>query len=146
MAAARSAVEYLGASDGAIHLDEPGETLLVYADQHRLSQVLTNLLTNAIKYSPEGADVTVRVARHGDEAHVTVADRGVGIPPEALPYLFDRFYRVTATARDVQGLGLGLCISHRIVEAHGGSIDVVSEPGLGSSFTVTLPLNDASSK
>jgi PAS domain S-box-containing protein len=142
----RAAVDYLGVEESAVRIEAPEETLLVYADQPRLIQVLTNLLTNAIKYSPEGADVTVRVTRQGDEAHVSVADRGIGIPPEALPRLFDRFYRVTGTARHVQGLGLGLYIARRIAEAHGGRIGVKSEPGLGSSFTVTLPLHHASAE
>lgn len=141
---ARAAVDYLGVDESVVRVEVPEETLLVYADQHRLSQLLTNLLTNAVKYSPQRAHVTVRVTRQGDEAHVLVADRGIGIPPDALPHLFDRFYRVAGTARDVQGLGLGLYISRRIAEAHGGRIDVASEPGLRSSFTVTLPLHHAS--
>jgi signal transduction histidine kinase len=111
----------------------------VEADPHRLGQVLANLLTNALKYSPEGASVTVRVTRRDDEAVLSVEDRGVGIPPDALPHLFDRFYRVRRTSGRVQGLGLGLYISRRIVDAHGGRIQVTSEPGCGSTFTIALP-------
>ena len=86
----------------------------------------------------------LRVSALAGEAHVAVIDRGVGIPPEALPHLFSRFYRVAATAERAQGLGLGLHITRRIVEAHGGRIGVESEPGRGSTFTVTLPLSTTS--
>jgi PAS domain S-box-containing protein len=140
VAAARTAVAYLGAAESAIKIEAAEEPLIVAADQHRLNQVLTNLLTNALKYSPDGADVTVRIAREANEARIAVVDRGAGIPPEAIPHLFERFYRVTGTAHMVQGLGLGLYISNRIVEAHGGRIEVESEPGRGSTFSVVLPM------
>jgi two-component system CheB/CheR fusion protein len=143
VAAARLAVAHMAAGDPAIQIDAPAEPLRVPADPHRLNQVLTNLLTNAVKYSPEGGDITVRLTRAQDEARVSVVDRGVGIPREALPHLFDRFYRVSDMARQVQGLGLGLYICRRIVEAHGGRIEVESEPGQGSTFTVALPLQPA---
>jgi signal transduction histidine kinase len=139
-AAARSAVDSLGREDAGIRLEADGEPVMVHADPHRLSQVLMNLLTNALKYSPEGARVTVRVARTEDEACVSVEDQGVGIPADALPHLFDRFFRVSKTSGGVQGLGLGLYISRRIVDAHGGRIEVRSELGRGSTFTVKLPL------
>jgi signal transduction histidine kinase len=102
--------------------------------------VFANLLTNAVKYSPGGREIVVRVERDGAAARVQVIDQGVGVPAEALPRLFDRFYRVSETARGASGLGLGLYISRRIVEAHGGTIAVASVPGQGSTFTVTLPL------
>lgn len=140
VAAARAAVESLVADESIIRIEAPAEPILVSADPYRLGQVLTNLLTNAIKYSPEGNEIVVRIARQTGEALVSVVDRGVGIPHEALPHLFDRFYRVAEEASRVSGLGLGLYISHRIVEGHGGRIDVESEPGQGSTFTVTLPM------
>lgn len=140
VAVARGAFDSLGGEDGRIRLDSGNEPVMVYADPHRLNQVVVNLLTNALKYSPEGIRVTVRVTHTEDEAYVSVEDQGIGIPAEALPHLFDRFYRVNATSGQVQGLGLGLYISHRIVDAHGGRIDVHSEPGRGSTFTVTLPI------
>jgi PAS domain S-box-containing protein len=146
VAAARDAVSYLGAGEAKVHIQAPATPLIVSADQQRLRQVLMNLLTNAIKYSPDGGDVTVRVTRDANEARLSVADHGVGIPPEALPHLFERFYRVTGAAGQVQGLGLGLYISHRIVEAHGGRIDVASELGHGTTFTVTLPLPSVSAE
>lgn len=140
-AAARTAVDSLGAEEAGIRLDSSPEPVMVYADPDRLSQVLMNLLTNAVKYSPRGAEVTVRIMHQGDEAHLSVEDRGVGIPPDALPHLFDRFYRVSGTSAQVQGLGLGLYISRRIVDAHGGRIEVASEAGRGSTFTVILPIH-----
>jgi PAS domain-containing protein len=104
-----------------------------------------DLLTNAIKYSSGGGEIVVAVSRTGDEARVAVIDRGAGIPPEALPHLFDRFYRVRATAGRAQGLGLGLYITDQLVRAHGGRIAVESEVGRGSTFTVTLPIVSAAS-
>ena len=142
VAGARAAVTNQRVNRAAIHLEAPAEPLVVSADRQRLGQVLTNLLTNAIKYSPRDTDVVVRVGRAGDAARIQVSDRGMGIPPEALPHLFDRFYRVAGAAEQAQGLGLGLYITRRIVEAHGGSIEVESEPGKGSTFTVALPLPD----
>lgn len=138
--AARAAVESFGADESVIRVEAPAEPLIVSADQYRLGQVVTNLLTNAMKYSPEGSEIIVRVAPHVGEARVSVVDHGVGIPREALPRLFDRFYRVEGGTDRVPGLGLGLYISQRIVEAHGGRIDVESTPGHGSTFTVALPM------
>jgi PAS domain S-box-containing protein len=145
-AAARDAVSYLGAGEAKVHVEAPAAPLIVSADQQRLRQVLTNLLTNAIKYSPDGGAVTVRVTHHANEARLSVIDHGMGIPPEALPHLFERFYRVMGAAGRIQGLGLGLYISQRIVEAHGGRIDVASELGHGTTFTVTLPLQRVSAE
>jgi PAS domain S-box-containing protein len=140
VAEARTAAEGAAAEGGPIRIEAPTRPMLVQADRHRLAQVFANLLTNALKYSPGGGEVVLRVERGAGEARVHVVDQGVGIPPEALPRLFDRFYRVRETAGHAQGLGLGLYISRRIVEAHGGRIAVESEPGRGSTFTVTLPL------
>ncbi len=140
VAAARNAVNSLGGEDAGIYLDSGHEPVMVYADAHRLGQVLVNLLTNALKYSPKGGRVSVSVARARDEARLSVEDQGVGIPPEALPHVFDRFYRVSGTSGQVQGLGLGLYISKRIVDAHGGRIEVTSDVGHGSTFTVVLPI------
>jgi PAS domain S-box-containing protein len=139
-AEARAAAESVAAQGHVVHVEAPAEPLVVLADSHRLGQVFANLLTNAVKYSPGGREIVVRVERDGAAARVQVIDQGVGIPAEALPRLFDRFYRVSETARGASGLGLGLYISRRIVEAHGGTIAVASVPGQGSTFTVTLPL------
>jgi PAS domain S-box-containing protein len=117
------------------------EALLADADRDRVMQVLQNLLSNAIKYSPDGGEIVVRVARRGDAAEVTVSDQGVGIPPDERAHLFERYYRTeAAVARQIKGLGLGLYICHRIVEAHGGAMWVESTVGQGSVFGFTLPL------
>jgi len=110
------------------------------ADASRIGQVVTNLLTNAIRYNRDGGSIVVTVADGGDHALLSIADTGIGIPPENQPYLFERFYRVDfSRARDDGGTGLGLAICKTIVEAHGGAITFVSEPGKGTTFTVRLP-------
>ncbi len=106
----------------------------------RMEQVVTNLIENAIKYTDEGA-VSVTVSEDGQNAVFSVADTGIGIPAEALPKLFDRFYRVDkARSRSTGGTGLGLAIVKEIVEGHKGNISVESKPGEGSTFTMKLPL------
>jgi PAS domain S-box-containing protein len=139
-AEARAAVAALPPDGPPIRLPPHAGPLPVLVDRHRLGQVLANLLANAIKYSPEGGDIVVRLSRVAAEARVAVGDRGVGIAPEDLPHLFDRFFRVAATAGVAPGLGLGLYIARRIVEAHGGRLTAESTAGAGSTFTVALPL------
>lgn len=139
-AEARTAAEHLQAQGQDIRVEADDGPLPVRADPQRLAQVFANLLTNAIKYSPAGSEVIVRAQRHGDQAEVAVIDNGIGIPAEALPSVFDRFYRVASNSERAQGLGLGLFITRRIVEAHGGRIAVASEVGRGSMFTISLPL------
>ncbi len=112
---------------------------VVLADVSRLGRVLTNLLTNALKYSAEDAAVSARFARKGRNIEFEVIDRGIGIAPESVKMLFDRYYRTTAGKARATGLGLGLYIARLIVEAHGGRIDVSSEVGKGSTFRMTLP-------
>jgi two-component system sensor histidine kinase VicK len=113
---------------------------LVIGDGVRIEQVLTNLVDNAIKYSPNGGVVHVRLARTADgDLAVSVSDQGVGIPPEHVPHLFERFYRITSNGRSVKGVGLGLYICRSLIEAHGGRIWVESQPGVGSTFIFTLP-------
>lgn len=140
VAETRAAVQQMLSTDRPIHLEAVDEPVPVLVDRERLDQVLTNLLSNAAKYSPAGSEIWVRVTRSDGEASVEVSDRGAGIPPDALPLLFSRFYRVEATSGGAKGLGLGLYISRQLVEAHGGQIGVESEPGVGSTFTVRLPL------
>jgi heavy metal sensor kinase len=114
----------------------------VTGDEGRLRQVFINLLDNALKYTPEGGSVTVWVGQRDKEAAVVVEDTGIGIPPEHLPRIFDRFYRVDrARSRAEGGTGLGLSIARSIVLAHGGKIDLVSAPGRGTTCTVTLRLD-----
>ena len=134
-----------------IELDIPEKLPLVWGDEERLRQVLTNLVSNAIKYSPDGGLIRIggwaSVAR-GDEAphRVTlyVADEGIGIPVEELPNIFERFYRVdTSLRRSTAGSGLGLYLSKAIVDAHNGQIWARSEPGKGTTFFVSLPAEPA---
>ena len=120
-----------------------GETaVLVHADVDRVAQVLTNLLGNAIRYTPDGGIITVVVHEKQTVAQVDVVDTGMGIPLEALPYIFERFYRVDASrTRQSGGSGIGLTISRYLVWAMGGELTAVSEgTGKGSTFSFTLPL------
>jgi signal transduction histidine kinase len=117
---------------------------IVEADPDRITQVLRNLLDNAIKYSPEGGLIIVRAEDSPDEVIVSVADQGLGIAPEHLHQLFDKFFRArTGLAQHVVGSGLGLPICHAIVESHGGRIWAESVVGQGTTFYFTLPLSRA---
>jgi signal transduction histidine kinase len=142
---AREVVElYQGSgSTHELRLVLPEEPVVVRCDGTRLEQVLHNLVSNALKYSPTGTRVEVRVAQEGPEAVLSVVDRGMGISAEELRHLFTPFRR-TGHAREVaSGAGLGLSVARRIVEAHGGRIEVDSRPGAGSTFRVRLPLASA---
>jgi PAS domain S-box-containing protein len=120
-------------------------TAIVWGDPARLQQVVWNLLSNAIRFSPEGGCVTVRASCTGEEAVLSVSDTGQGIEPAFLPYVFDRFRQADApNSRLHCGLGLGLSIVRHLVEMHGGSVAATSEgPGRGATFTARLPLVDA---
>ncbi|HWQ14872.1 MAG TPA: ATP-binding protein [Roseiflexaceae bacterium] len=123
-------------------VEVPGEALHVRADPDRTAQILVNLIGNAIRYTPDGGRISVRVRRDGDQASVAVEDTGVGIPAEALPYIFERFYRVDPSrSRASGGSGIGLTIARHLAWAMGGEI-VAASPGLGqgSTFTLSLPL------
>jgi signal transduction histidine kinase len=114
--------------------------LLARVDGQRVAQVVDNLVSNAIKYTPGGGRVRVGLARVGDAVELRVADTGIGIEPADRDRLFLRFFRASsAEERSIQGVGLGLSITKAIVEAHGGRIEVDSDPGVGSTFTVRLP-------
>ncbi|HUQ16552.1 MAG TPA: ATP-binding protein [Candidatus Saccharimonadales bacterium] len=128
-----------GQSDriGLVAEDDP---MFVDGDLARLDQVVTNLVTNAVKYSPDGGPVGLRVARDGDQAVLTVADHGIGIPPAERQTLFAPFQRgASAQARRIEGTGLGLYITQRIVVEHGGELLVTETPGGGTTVTVRLP-------
>lgn len=115
----------------------------VRADREDMGRLFTNLLTNAIKYNRDGGSVRVAARMEGRYLRVDVVDTGLGIPPDAIPRLFDEFYRVkTPETRQITGTGLGLSIVKRIVDAHHGRIDVESELGKGSIFSVFLPIAD----
>ena len=114
----------------------------MYADCAKLTQVVYNLMENAIKYTQEGGAIKVRLIRSGRDAVMTVTDNGPGIPREDQAHIFDRFYRVDkARSRETGGTGLGLSIVHQMVLMHGGSVSVESEEGRGSTFTVELPIH-----
>jgi signal transduction histidine kinase len=115
------------------------DDVVVTADRTRLEQVAANLIDNAVKYTPAGGRVDVEVRRTVDAALLRVRDTGPGIPADELPRIFDRLFRGDRS-RTERGLGLGLSLVKAVVEAHGGTVDVVSEPGRGSVFTVSLPL------
>jgi len=117
-------------------------SLLLRADPQRLQQVISNILNNALKFTPENGSIDVRVERAGDQAHIVVRDTGIGIGPELLPRIFDRFQQGdSSTTRSHGGLGLGLAIVKHLVDHHEGSIRAASDgPNRGSTFTITLPL------
>ncbi len=130
----------LGSPHRSFELQTNGE-LTVEADASRLEQVLSNLLDNAVKYSPRGGTVRVCVGARDGEAVVTVQDEGIGIPPEDQPGVFERFFRArNAPASQFGGLGLGLYLTREILRGHRGKISVDSAPGQGTTFTVALPL------
>jgi heavy metal sensor kinase len=115
--------------------------VMVEGDRARMKQVVVNLLDNAIKYTPNGGRVLLKISREGREAILDVADNGVGIPADALPHMFKRFFRVDdSRSRDQGGAGLGLSIVKSICSAHGADVEVESAPGEGSSFRVRQPL------
>jgi len=114
----------------------------MYADMAKLTQVVYNIMDNAIKYTPEGGLIRVRLNRSGRDAILRISDNGPGIPKEDQPHIFDRFYRVDkARSRNTGGTGLGLSIVNQLVLMHGGSVSVQSEEGHGSTFTVELPIH-----
>jgi len=140
-----------------IELDFGGTLPLVWGDEERVRQVLTNLLSNAIKYSPDGGVIRIGgwlqpvtegnaaepASSGGDQVVIYVADQGFGIPASELPQIFDRFYRVDSSLRrTTAGAGLGLYLARAIVEAHGGRIWATSEPGRGTTFFFTLPVDE----
>ncbi len=116
----------------------------IYFDKERIQQCLINIIANGIKFTPDGGTVTVELSREKDMAVIEVMDTGIGIPPEKLPLIFDRFYRVDeARARNTGGSGLGLSISQQIINLHGGMIDVTSSPQ-GTRFHIYLPIPELS--
>ena len=112
----------------------------IHADERKVKQVLLNLLSNALKFTPEGGRIDVVAGLHDDLAEISVTDTGVGIGPEDQEAVFEEFRQVGTAAKEVEGTGLGLALSRKFIELHGGRIWVKSQVGVGSTFTFTLPV------
>ena len=126
-----------------LELSFPGTFPPIRADEERLTQVLTNLISNAVKYSPEGGRILISGRYDHEQVYIAVTDEGIGIPAGEQERIFDRFYRVdSALTRRTQGAGLGLYLVKSVIDAHGGRIWVSSSPGKGSTFVFTLPRGD----
>jgi signal transduction histidine kinase len=123
-----------------LSLSVPETPVLLRCDGTRIEQVLNNLVSNALKYSPTGTHVEVTVLQQGEEALLSVSDQGIGISTEDQRHLFAPFRRSPDARVSAPGAGLGLSVARRIVEAHGGLIEVDSQPGKGSVFRIRLPL------
>jgi signal transduction histidine kinase len=140
VALARDVCERLGTEQHRCLVVAEASVVGMY-DEIRIHQLLENLVENALKYSPDGGAVQVKVWREDEQARLAVTDSGIGIPPEDLPHVFERFYRAgNVDDRRFAGMGLGLFICHGIVVQHGGQIWATSQPGRGSTFHVSLPL------
>jgi len=138
----RESLEFISplATERQVKVHPEIDSIVARVDPINLSHAFINLLTNAIKHNPEGCEIRVTLKRAGRAIQFIVTDYGQGIPAEAIPHLFDRFYRVDRSrARTTGGSGLGLSIAKAIAEAHGGSIDVSSTLGKGTTFTLSLP-------
>lgn len=141
---AKDGVESIAASamekQIALHCDEVPDPVIISADTSKMQRVLLNLISNAVKYTPEGGEVFVETVANGRFAHFTVRDTGYGIPEDELPTIFDRYSRVKKHQQLAVGTGLGLAVVKSLVEAHDGEISVSSEVDVGSVFSVKLPL------
>jgi signal transduction histidine kinase len=137
----REVVEGVSNEANRIHVSVPDDLPVLHTDRQLLSRVLQNLVDNALKYSPEQAPCELEARAEGDELVFWVQDYGVGISAQELPKIFDRFYQVdSSSTRSFRGAGLGLSLVQDLLDHLGGRIDVVSQPGEGSRFTVRLPI------
>lgn len=127
-------------SSHTVTIQDADSPVMVSGDEERLAQVLRNLFGNALKYSPNGGQITIVIAAESDQALVMIQDQGIGIPASALPNLFQRFYRAPNTSgHAIDGFGIGLYVVKEIVSRHDGTISVKSVEGEGTTFTVSLP-------
>jgi len=143
------ALHRLSAASRGLELTMEGDEsdAFVEADRGRITQVLNNLIGNAMKFSPNGGAIRLRLEEHEEYVDVTVTDEGIGVPPDKLNRIFERFYQIDGSARRrFGGAGIGLAIVKRIVDAHHGEIWVESEPSKGSRFTFRLPRRAAHPK
>jgi signal transduction histidine kinase len=132
------------ADEKQIRLEVRAAQARVMGVREGLKDLVDNLLSNAIRYTPAGGRVAVEAGCDGRQSRLTVSDTGIGIPPEDLPHVFDEFFRGQAAKETVQhGTGLGMAIAKRVVDMHGGRISVESLPGGGTTFRVTLPRCEA---
>jgi len=131
------------AGEQPVNLQGDDAPIIISGDARRIEQILLNLLVNAVTFSGGGGSIDVSLRDADGFAEVEVRDHGPGIPAHVLPHIFDRFYRVDDERSAREGLGLGLFIAREIVTAHGGRIEVESTLGSGATFTVRLPLVDA---
>jgi signal transduction histidine kinase len=129
-----------------LHLEIDDDLPPARVDRDAIEQAILNLLANAMKYSGESREIDLRLRSEDGEAVIEVSDRGVGIEPSELSNIFERFYRVSSLENDrIPGAGLGLTLVQHIAEAHGGRVEVKSQPGIGSTFSLRLPLDGAES-
>jgi signal transduction histidine kinase len=124
-----------------IQVDFPPNFPVILADEERITQVLSNLVSNAIKYSPDGGEIVIGGQIRPNIVVICVSDQGPGIAAEDIPHVFDRFYRSSDAARKTKGAGLGLYLARAVVEAHGGRIWVDPKPGQGARVCFSLPRN-----
>jgi signal transduction histidine kinase len=143
---AGATMKMLAGPQHPLRVQVPSQAVPVMIDGPRVMTILTNLIDNAIKYSPDGGEVRVRLAANGEVARIEVSDKGLGIDPADLPRLFTRFGRlVTSDNSHIPGTGLGLYLARELTRMHGGDIRVRSAVGRGSTFTVELPLAEVRS-
>lgn len=141
--AQRIADRFLSQSDiHQIEVEFPNDFPVILGDDHRLAQVLSNLIANSIKYSPKGGTIRVKGSVRSEQVIVCVSDQGPGIASEDLPHVFDRFYRATEASRTTKGAGLGLYLARAVVEAHGGRIWVDPSPNSGARICFSLPRDE----
>lgn len=142
--AVETSMPLIDASAHTLHVDLPAEPLLLNVDATRLAQVISNVLNNAAKYTPAGGQIAVMARREAGSVRISVTDNGVGIPPQAADSVFEMFSQVgTSIERTQGGLGIGLSLARRLVELHGGSIELANQPGVaGSTFVIRLPSLD----
>ena len=135
--------ERAGRHDIALLLEMDPELDLVEADERKVKQVVYNLLSNAVKFTPDGGRVEVYARQVDGEVEIAVRDTGIGIAPEDLVHVFDEFRQVGQGTAKAEGTGLGLALTKKLVELHGGRLRVASEVGVGSTFAFSLPLRQS---